>query len=534
MKTFLFFVFMATITMAQGIRPDDLVNLRAWIKSDSLESGGATYGNGVAIDSAYNWGSIGGAFTQASTGRPIFRTNISPTGLPAADFDGVNDALVHGSSNALYKFLHDGGDYTFVFVFKLKSVGVYHTLFSTNSTGTLTSANVGFGARINSDNSVMCYVTKGVGGQVIIDNTTVNQFDDTESIQFAVMTYDTDENPDHVIRMNGEQQTTDDATSLPHTSANSTVDARISVSSTHMGNYYFFELILYSDKKSDSEIASLLEYLYYKWAGTHFPGTPTNLDTTYVQSKEIAIEWTKEDSAIGGYKVYRQNDPSHNSYPTWQFLEETVDEDDTTFVDVLRLPGITHKYRVRATNDTLVTNHSNTLTVTTDVLPSTYDSLYTSLLQKWTGVSQYVATVENLDTVEVNVHTIELQWDQIPGVDGYKIYRQFDPTHNSYPGYSLAATNFGSSNNSFTGYRINSGEQRRYKVRAYDGSFNGNHSNIMAVITDDSCYTEPPLTGLENYISQKWITGGSAWAYCSGETAMPGLIRRRGEARRGE
>jgi len=365
MKTLLLFVFMATCSMAQSIRPDQLDSLRTWVKADSL---GKSFSDEASVDSMYDWGSTGSAFVAGTS--PKFDINQSPTGLPGVRFGLSTSNLVKNNSAASYKFLHDGTPYTLIMVFRINSIGVVHTLFRTAAT--ITGASYGTQVYINTNNQMVHMISKASSGNFLINNITTNVFDETSSVQFIVVTYDTDGDPDDIIRMNGEQQTTANVTNLPHGTSNAD-NGRFGTNSASSTNFHLYEFILYKGKKTNDEISSLLwdepnidgyEGLYKKWTGTRFPGTPRNLDTSYVHPHEVALHWNPEDSSTGGYKVYRQNDPSHITYPTYVNMETTTDENDTTFVESLRLPGTIHKYKVRAWNDTLVTNHSNIVAVT--------------------------------------------------------------------------------------------------------------------------------------------------------------------------
>lgn len=248
---------------AQGTRPNTLSNLRLWIKADSLDGGADRYTDGAVIDSAYNWGSVGGAFINAAgTDRPLYQTAVSPTGLPAMEFDGTDDNLVKNSSTAQFNFLHNGTQNTFILAFQLKAAGVAHVFFANNYTTAPTSTQTGTDFAITSSNTAQHFMTRSFAGQATYNNVTSNTFASTTIIQYMAVTITNAGNDTSFIRMNSVSQTRQ-VQQFAYAATDATQNASIGMASGGL-NAYLFEMIIYEGIKSEAEIAGVIDYLQFR------------------------------------------------------------------------------------------------------------------------------------------------------------------------------------------------------------------------------------------------------------------------------
>lgn len=372
---------------AQGSRPDAFANLKLWIKADSLDPGANDYSGGSRIDSAFNWGSVGGAFTQGSLeSRPYFITNASPTGLPAMSFnnDGTTDDNLNQPGTSLYKFAHDGTvGVTFVCVFKIISVfGSSYSFFNNNnfSTG---SNSIGATFGLYFDNRASTYITRGASGTFSFSNFTSNTFTQTATLQFYIGRIDLAGSDTSRITMNNVFQTKQVRQGTASTSnASNSAFIGNSPSNAQPAYVYIYEVIMYSDYKSDAQIADLMDHLTDKWAGADIPEVPENLEVVSTSTHQINLRWRKTATATSGYRVYRLIE-SPNIYSQYQLIGSPASADDTTFADTnYPLPDVDFSYRIYAYNGALYSNSSNVVT-TAPAVPAGTDSLYTYLADKW-------------------------------------------------------------------------------------------------------------------------------------------------------
>jgi len=386
----LFVLISSSVYSQSPIIPSTLDSLRLWIKADSLRNAANPYSADANIDSAYNWGSVGGAFTQATAGnRPLFKTGISATGLPGILFV-ASDYIMHNSSTSLYNFMHQSGkDWTAFVVFKASALSD-GPIFST------ADADFGVGAHLRVIEATDGWLTQiGDGtGSPALNRTSITGTDWVSNINFVVVTHDQTANPDYMLRVDGVKRDSANTSAGDYSSGNAS-NARLGrylsgASQTYDG--YIFELIVFEGRKSDATISGVLEYLYQKWAGIQYNGlVPTNLDTVQTTPNSISVKWDKV-AGSDGYKLYRKYLPSHFQYPTDHLIATKTDADDTTFTDSfppnLILPsGINYIYRVRSTFDDTVSNYSNLLIV--NPLEKNYDlathSVEDYLGLKWQG-----------------------------------------------------------------------------------------------------------------------------------------------------
>ena len=96
------------VTITGAWDTGDLTNLRLWI--DPAQGHSTTDGQGVAT--VTNMGSLGGTFTQATSGnRPTYNANGFGSALPWFDYDGTNDTLA--STLTFDDLVADGGEWYF-------------------------------------------------------------------------------------------------------------------------------------------------------------------------------------------------------------------------------------------------------------------------------------------------------------------------------------------------------------------------------------------------------------------------------------
>jgi hypothetical protein len=290
MRIFLviFFVSASFIFAQTPKRPNQLANLKFWVKADSVKStnNGNQYTDGAAMDTVYNWGSFGGYILQTSaSSKPIYRANATLPALPAMEMDGTDNFGQGNQTLANYNFCHDGRGFTTISVFYAQTASRTNLLFNTAANS---SSNSGFDLLITSGNKARFNIAKAVGGATyIIALESTNTFSGTGQANVYVVSgvYNPNYSPDTAfVRVNGVQEGVAQATNLLHSRSNS---ATVAISSTTGLLGFFLEACLYSEVKTTAELAALESHFLEKWA-MKYPEIPKYLDLRGVIKNGVA------------------------------------------------------------------------------------------------------------------------------------------------------------------------------------------------------------------------------------------------------
>lgn len=356
MKVFLSVVAVVLIfgmvpALAQSLRPDQISGLQFWVKADSLQAASNPYSNNAQVDSAYNWGAVGGALTQTTAGqRPLFKTGISPTGLPGLLFDGADDYMSMPSSTTLFNFMHTlSTPNTAVLVLWIPSVpAVTKYIFTNSGNNSGASSSNGFLFYHGASGGLAYHVGRNANAPAL--SRTLTSKDLSLGITIAVVTYDEGENPDYRGRIDGAQ--TDSADTGSHGTGNATNNVSLGFSSNTFSGY-IFEAALYDERVSNANLASLIDHLFVKWCGPAFTeNRPVGFDTVSTTDHRVVLKWNSV-TGVDSYRVYRRHNPyAPVTYPNSLQIGST---NDTTYTDIrppsLVTPGVTFEYTVRSVYD---------------------------------------------------------------------------------------------------------------------------------------------------------------------------------------
>lgn len=242
--------------MPAGTRPNQLDNLVLWVKADSL---GKTYAGDAQVDSMRDWANVGEWFTQATAGnRPLYRTNVSPTGLPGVDFDGSDDFLTNASSTTLYNDFH-GTSATIFVVFLLDGANEVQAHWHNNAGS---SNNIGSFIDLDAEGNFVFLSTHAVPAEFGYNFSSTQEFDQLDSVYYATILIKSTPDDTLVFRMNGVRKGSQ--TGGIFTLSNASLDAVIGHASAAL-NGKILEIVGFSDTLTDGEVNGIELYILDKW-----------------------------------------------------------------------------------------------------------------------------------------------------------------------------------------------------------------------------------------------------------------------------
>jgi len=165
-----------TVASSRFSAPPVVQNAAVWL--DAADATTITESGG-AVSQWNNKGSLGN-FTQGTAALQPTTGVSTLNSLNVIDFAG--DYLVSADSAATYKFLHDGNDYIIAAVWKPGTTADPNAIYGLLGTSANASGNVGviltFDDRVlsSSNNEILHFVNRGVGGTWAVRNETGNGF----------------------------------------------------------------------------------------------------------------------------------------------------------------------------------------------------------------------------------------------------------------------------------------------------------------------------------------------------------------------
>ncbi len=172
---------------------------------------------------------------------------------------------------------------------------------------------------------------------------------------------------------------------------------------------------------------------------------PVNLQSATVSYTQIAINWSKGDNPDSLGVVYRVYANQSNDSSFAQLIGSTF---GTSYVHAGLSPGSSWYYWVKSSVGSEVSSLVGPLSVQTNQLPFP----------------------DNFESKEVTYYKVVLGWNRVPGVSGYRIYRD-----GSYLGFTASDSFYDASVVSLTQYS--------YQVASVCGNFMSWPSDTVSVLT---------------------------------------------------
>lgn len=169
------------------------------------------------------------------------------------------------------------------------------------------------------------------------------------------------------------------------------------------------------------------------------PKTTSNISLNSKTTNSITFSWDKVDD-ITGYEVYKYDESTN----TYTFLDRISDNSINTYTDKNLDSSSIYNYAVKSYK---IVNEN------------TYYSDYSNLFTDSTKINK----VTNLKLDVRNATSLQISWDKVDNVDGYRIYR-LDPSTNVY---TLVDTIYGENITSYTHDSRVSATSYYYRVKAF-------------------------------------------------------------------
>ena len=169
------------------------------------------------------------------------------------------------------------------------------------------------------------------------------------------------------------------------------------------------------------------------------PQTISNVSLNSKTINSITFSWDKIDN-ITGYEVYKYDKFSN----TYTLLDTISDNSINTYTDKNLTSASTYNYAIRAYKV---------------IDKTTYYGNYSNIFTDSTKVNK----VTNLKLDVRNATSLQISWDKVDNVDGYRIYR-LDPSTNVY---TLVDTIYGENITSYTHDSRVSATSYYYRVKAF-------------------------------------------------------------------
>ena len=169
------------------------------------------------------------------------------------------------------------------------------------------------------------------------------------------------------------------------------------------------------------------------------PQTISNVSLNSKTINSITFSWDKIDN-ITGYEVYKYDEFSN----TYTLLDTISDNSINTYTDKNLTSASTYNYAIRAYKV---------------IDKTTYYGNYSNIFTDSTKVNK----VTNLKLDVRNATSLQISWDKVDNVDGYRIYR-LDPSTNVY---TLVDTIYGENITSYTHDSRVSATSYYYRVKAF-------------------------------------------------------------------
>lgn len=326
-----------------SINPANENGLVLWWRADSL---GKSFSNNGAIDTSWNWGSLGNVLRQTNLfSRPRYQTGISPTNLPGVYFDGSNDFLIYNGAVADFTSLHDGTGHTIIIAFMTELADRRHGLLATsNSSGT----KIGRSVWVETDNRFYSEIRKSSSLVNIYYPSKGGHAGNTGTMQFLGILHG-DDGFDDIQIFNAIQDTGQNAVNLPYSTDVPASAFAVGRAFPNGGlNAFFrgwlFEVVIYFERKSDEVVAGLFKYMEDKWRGDSLLAAPANIIASEITQVSARITWDAVPGA-DGYRVFRRGERYWGDpVAVHSLYHDTV---DTSFVDSV-FPVLNYDYYVRA------------------------------------------------------------------------------------------------------------------------------------------------------------------------------------------
>ncbi len=181
------------------------------------------------------------------------------------------------------------------------------------------------------------------------------------------------------------------------------------------------------------------------------PSAPANLAAAPASTTSIVLTWSNTASTQTYVKVERSVDGV--TFSQVAMLSGTA----ASWTNNNLQPGMQYSYRVRATAGTVDGPHSEVVSATTFAPPS---------------------PPLNVSAQALTATSVKLTWtDPCSYESGFKVERSLDGVN--WTQVALVSANAGS----WTNYSLTSGVSYQYRVRAYQGTTNGEYSAVVTVTT---------------------------------------------------
>lgn len=222
------------------------------------------------------------------------------------------------------------------------------------------------------------------------------------------------------------------------------------------------------------------------YLGLTTPAQPALKSAKSLGYNTISIEWTKVEGATG-YDIYRKTTGTYSKIGT-------VDKQSTvTFKDEKAVTGVRYQYTVRA-----FYNKNGIKRV------STYEN--------YIHGTAYPSNPNLTSVTSVEYNAIELKWDKVDGVNGYKIYRKLPSDKN----YKELITLYGQTDK-YTDQTVTCGTTYQYIIKSfrYENGKTYTSGNNSAV----SCKAVPPVVKVKvastgyNSLNVSWEKVNGATGY---------------------
>lgn len=175
------------------------------------------------------------------------------------------------------------------------------------------------------------------------------------------------------------------------------------------------------------------------------PGAPANLTATALSATSIRLDWTDTSTGEQGFRIERSPDAG----ATWAQVAQ-LGPNAVTWTNTGLTPATAYWYRVRAFDGAINGAYSNVASATTVEPP---------------------AAPANLVAIPLTTTSIRLAWtDQSTTEQGFRIERSSDGGTWTQVGVALANAT------SYTAISLSPGTQYWFRVRAYEGTLNGEYS----------------------------------------------------------
>lgn len=201
-------------------------------------------------------------FTQGTaTKRGVLKTGVAKGGKKALRFDSTDDVYTSAAAASAWKFLHDGTGCVIHLAVKPTS-GTPTGAQEFFSTGGWSSTNTGISIyRIGSSSNLIVSVCKGVAGQSPIAYTGVA----ASPINTAIVITLAFSSARGAIWLD-DTNVSDAAPSFTPSSSNPSFTAAVGLTSVaYPGGRDLYEIAIYNQTLSDSQIAANIAYLKTRW-----------------------------------------------------------------------------------------------------------------------------------------------------------------------------------------------------------------------------------------------------------------------------